>query len=107
MHVYCKLFITNVGPSPIPQILDVSIRKPKTQGTFEPFKGNIRQVVEPASGARLALPFEARFTVEPPVVRSGQTFIADVVLVDQFAEEHVAKKVEFKARAGSGWLALK
>ena len=36
MVVYCKLHLSNVGPCSGFQILDVSIKKPKTQGFGEP-----------------------------------------------------------------------
>ena len=102
MHVYCKLYLTNVGPSPAFQILDVSIRKPKTQGVATPSSVGLTNPTK----ARLAFTFETRFTVEPPVVKSGEPFIADVVLVDQFAKRHIAKKVEFRATGVRGWAAL-
>jgi hypothetical protein len=108
MHVNCKLYLVSVGPSSMFQILDVSIKKPKTQGFALP---NTWQRMNPRlphapSDTRLALPFEARFTVEPPVVKSGQKFVADIVLVDQFAKPHTAKKVEFQPVGGGGWADL-
>ena len=55
---------------------------------------------------RLAVPFDATFIVEPPVVNSGQKFIADIVLVDQFGEKHIARRVEFQPVGGRGWAIL-
>lgn len=108
MVVYCKLHLSNVGPCSGFQILDVSIKNPKTQGFVEPstWQRMNPRLPKAAPDTRLALPFEARFTVEPPVVKSGEKFLADIVLVDQFAKKHVAKKVEFLPMAGAGWAAL-
>jgi hypothetical protein len=108
MHVNCKLYLTNVGPQPAFQILEVYVKKPRTQGFPLP---NMRQRMNPRlpeapPDARLALPFEATFLVNPPMVKSGEVFKADIVLVDQFGEKHTVKKVEFAPWGGPGWANL-
>ena len=109
MQVRCYLFVSNVGPCPDFQILEISIRKPKTQGFIMPLaqRGMLPPWRPPIRDtARLASTFSVMFMVEPPVVKSGQTFIADIVLVDQFGEKHIAKKVEFKPIGGREWANL-
>jgi hypothetical protein len=108
MMVHCKLYLTNVGTQQAFQILDVYIKKPRTQGHALP---NMWQRMKPRlpdapPDSRLAYPFEARFTVEPPVVKSGKVFVADIVLTDQFSQPHEVKKVEFQPVGGPGWAAL-
>jgi hypothetical protein len=105
MMVTCKLQLSNVGPTTGFQILDVSIKKPKTQGHPLPSQWQRMRprLPEAPPDTRLAVPFEAIFTVEPPVVKSGEKFVADIILMDQFAKKHVAKRVEFTAMGGPAW----
>ena len=104
MMVYCRMAVANVGTQPTFQIVNAYIKKPRTHGqiTAPPMPLGM-----PSEADRLAIPVEARFTVEPPCVESKQIFKADIVLVDQFAVEHVAKNVEFTPIGGPGWDALK
>lgn len=93
MMVNCRLFLTNVGPSASFQILDVVIRKPRVRGEIRvPPKG--AEMIE-YMGARLAVNFDCRFTIQPPVVKSGETFTCDIMVKDQFGEEHRAKNIKF------------
>lgn len=43
------------------------------------------------------------FEIAPPVVGSGEDFVADVIVVDQFGVEHGAKRVSFKPQGGGAW----
>jgi hypothetical protein len=89
MLVICGLHITNAGPAQQGQVIDAYIRRPYTRASnymnpdvFYPY-GFARDVV-------------FNFEIAPPVVNSGEDFVADVVVVDQFCGEHIAKKVIFK-----------
>jgi len=95
MLVFCRLFLTNVGPTTSFQILDVTIKKPKIRGQVQVQPSREAHALVEHMGARLAVPFDCRFTIRPPVVKSGEIFTCDIVLKDQFGEEHVAKKVPF------------
>jgi hypothetical protein len=93
MLVNCRLFLTNVGPAASFQVLDVMIKEPRVRGEIR-VPPNPPEVVE-HMGARLAVNFDCRFTIRPPVVKSGRAFICDILIKDQFGEEHRARKVEF------------
>jgi hypothetical protein len=99
MQVVCRLNITNVGPAPAFQILDAFIKKPRTP-LLAPM--DVRQVYR----GRLAHPLQFYFGVQPPVCKSGQDFVADIILIDQFAKKHVVRRMVFKALGGAGWVAL-
>lgn len=102
MLVYCKLFLTNVAPSPAFQILDVYIKKPFTRGIIFP-TARPHPTQAQLQGARLAHEFEARFTVSPPACHSKAVFTCDVVLTDQFGKKHTAKRVKFQPMGGPAW----
>lgn len=98
MLIICGLHITNAGPAPAGQIVDVYIRRPLTRASnymnpdlFYP-DGLARDVV---------------FNFEiPPVVESGEDFVADVVVVDQFGAEHSAERITFRPQAGGAWATM-
>lgn len=96
MLVICGLHIANAGPAPQGQVVDVYIRSPLSHATnyVDP------QLLYPR-GLALTLPFN--FEIAPPVVSSGEKFVADVVVVDQFGEEHTAEQVTFRPQAGGAW----
>jgi hypothetical protein len=93
MLVYCRLFLTSVGPQASFQILDVTLKEPKVRGQVRVPPGPTEILKH--MGARMAVSFDCRFTVQPPVVRSGEIFTGDIILKDQYGEEHRAKRVEF------------
>jgi hypothetical protein len=43
------------------------------------------------------------FEIAPPIVESGEDFVADVVIVDQFGVEHSARRITFTPQAGGAW----
>ena len=89
MLVHCKLYLTNVTPVRPYQILDTYINKPFVRGYIHPRLREKELPLPPEIGdARLANQFEARFTISPPVCESRSVFTCDVVLVDQFGEDH-------------------
>ncbi len=102
--VYCKLYVTNVAPIRPFQILNAYIKKPFTRGYIPPRPRDAEIPMIPELGdARLASQFEARFTISPSVCKAGTVFTCDVVLVDQFGEEHTAKLVQFQPMGGPAW----
>jgi hypothetical protein len=104
MLVHCKLYLTNVAPVRPYQILDTYIKKPFVRGYIHPRLREKELPLPPEIGdARLANQFEARFTISPPVCESRSVFTCDVVLVDQFGEDHVAKDVEFQPMGAPAW----
>jgi len=95
MIVVCGLHVTNAGPAQRGQIVDVYIRNPHTgtstylnPDTFYP-NGLARDVI-------------FNFEVAPPVVRSGQNFVAAVVVVDQFGGQSVVE-VTFRPEGAGAW----
>ncbi len=107
MLVYCRLFMTNVGPHASFQILNVKVQKPFTHALIcvrnMQTQGIVQEEPVEHMGARLAVTFNFRFVVCPPVVETGGTFVCDVVVKDQFGEEHRAKKVEFMPYGAAAW----
>ena len=98
MIVICELNVSNIGSVDIFQIVDAYILKPRTH-TMHSLD------IEPYSG-RVAHTISLTFGVLPPVRKSGESFKADIVLVDQFATKHTIKGVVFKAMGGRGWDAV-
>jgi hypothetical protein len=95
-HVQCVLNVTNAGATDRFQILDAFIRKPKTHmlmppGSWGHFQG------------RAAHRITLRFDIIPPATKSGESFAAKVVLIDQFNKPHETEKITFRAMGGPGW----
>jgi hypothetical protein len=96
MLIICGLNVTNAGPANVGQIVDAYISKPHTRprNYIDP------NILYPRGFAKLTV---FNFQITPPVVKSGECFVADVVLVDQFAGKHRAEKVSFAPSAGKVW----
>jgi hypothetical protein len=96
MLIICGLHITNAGPAQQGQVIDAYVRHPHTRtsnymdpNVFYPY-GLARDIV-------------FNFEIEPPVVRSGENFVADVVVVDQFGGEHAAERITFRPQTTGTW----
>jgi hypothetical protein len=100
MQVSCKLNVANTGPTPVFQIVDAYIDKPRTRSA------TLRHQEGPYGG-RLAHQIPLIFFIDPPVRKSGEDFICDVTLVDQFAQPHTIKGMKFIYLGGEGWKAMK
>ena len=96
MVVICGLRVTNSGPTPQGQIVDAYLKKPRT-----PVRNYMNPDVFFPNGFAREVGFN--FEVAPPVVESGETFVADVVIVDQFGGEHTAKGVTFAPSGAHVW----
>jgi len=96
MLVICGLNVTNTGPANLGQVVDVYIRHPHTRARnyMDP------DVFYPNGLARVVV---FNFEVAPVVVQSGENFVADVVLVDQFGGEHLAEGVTFTPSGAHVW----
>jgi len=96
MLIICGLHITNAGPAQQGQVIGAYIRRPHTRASnymnpdvFYP-RGFARDVV-------------FNFEIAPPVVNSGEDFVGDVIVVDQFCGKHIAEGVTFRPQAGGAW----
>jgi hypothetical protein len=99
MQVACKLNVANTGPTDIFQIVDAYIEKPRTRSAT-PLH------LEGPYGGRLAHRVSLIFFIDP-VRKSGEAFICDITLVDQFAQPHTIKGMNFIHLGGEGWKAMK
>jgi hypothetical protein len=96
MLIICGLHITNAGPAQQGQVIDAYIRRPHTRASnyMNP------DVFYPRGFARDAV---FNFEIAPPVINSGEDFVADIVVVDQFGGENIARGVTFRPQAGGAW----
>jgi hypothetical protein len=98
MQVVCKWHVTNITTEQV-VITTAFINKPKTEVILPLVKHPAENVyggypVLPKSTTELALDF----WVQPPKCKEGETFKADVIVKDQFGNQHKIKGVEFKYR---------
>jgi hypothetical protein len=96
MIVVCTLHITNSGPARLGQIVDVYIRRPFTHTNT-----HINMDVFYPLGLARTVTFT--FEIEGRAAKSGEQFVADVVVVDQFGGEHTVKNVTFNTYGGHVW----
>lgn len=98
MQVVSEWYVTNITSQRV-VITTAFIKKPKTEAVLPLIKHPVQNVyggypVLPNSTTELSLDF----WVQPPRCKEGETFKADVVIKDQFDNEHKIKNVEFKYR---------
>ncbi|MEQ6614192.1 hypothetical protein ACRS57_03715 [Pseudomonas aeruginosa] len=95
MQVSAKLNVTNISPYHV-HLMGGLMRKPKAVGVvlvrapdrsmfgdYEIPKGHISEA-------------HVNFWIQPPAVKEGRSFTADIAVVDQFGNEHWLKGVEFR-----------
>jgi len=96
MLVVCTLHVTNTGPARVAQIVDAYIKQPLTR----PANYIDPQVFYALGYARTVV---FNFEIAPPVAQSGRSWVADVVLVDQFGGEHTVEDVTFATYGAQVW----
>jgi hypothetical protein len=96
MMVICGLNITNTGPAQQGQVIDVYIQRPHVRAL-----NHMNPDVFYPNGFARNIVFN--FEIAPPVVRSGEDFVAEVVVVDQFGGRHTAHRVTFRPQPGGAW----
>jgi len=99
MQISGKFKVTNITRYPI-TLTVAMIRKPKLLGSVsvEVLDG---EVLNTYSSSYAIPPGETTnlsfgFWVHPPVKEKGEIFVADIAILDQFANEHWIKRLEFK-----------
>lgn len=99
MQVAGHFTVTNIAKCNV-VVTQVKLRKPKIRGI------HLVQSVKGASrglwGSHYQIPFgfltyiSVYFDITPPVKKEGESFFADVVIIDQFGNEYLTKNVEFE-----------
>lgn len=98
MQVVSQWYATNITTEQV-VVTNGFIRKPKTETVMPLIKhpnSNVfgRYPILPRKTTQLMLDF----WIQPPLHKEGESFKADVVILDQFGNEHEIKNVEFKYR---------
>jgi hypothetical protein len=95
MQIVGDFLVTNVTKLDV-MVPAAKLRKPTTVGfaTVRASDSNLHGQYPISPGDTSDLRF--LIWVEPPVRKKGETFRADVALIDQFGNEHWMKKLEFK-----------
>jgi hypothetical protein len=98
MQVVSHWYVTNISDKPV-EVLRAFLTKPRTEGLMvlvrHP-KDNIYGRYQIQQGATTEL--SADFWVQPPVQEVGKDFVATVVVLDQFGNEHRVKNVVFRGQ---------
>src|SRR5262249_34925370 len=97
MQVRGAFIITNADQAFDVTVVSVKMKQPKVLGTVK-----VRKDPESydygaypvARGKTTNMTFE--FLIDPPCKAEGETFVADVAVLDQFGNEHWQENVEFK-----------
>jgi len=96
MFVVCTLHVTNTGPAKSGRIVKAYIKR--NHSSFPNF-------INANSGYPLGLTRSVtlNFEVAAPLAGSGESFVTDVMLVDQFGYAHTVEKVVFRHFGTQGW----
>jgi hypothetical protein len=90
MFAVCTLNVTNAGPAKSGRIVKAYIQRNRAR--FPNFI-NADAAYEQGLTRSVTLNFE----ITPPLALSGESFVADVLLVDQFGVEHTVRQVVFRS----------
>ena len=92
MQVVCRCEIVNITKNIDVRPITVILKKSKTYGIVSVFSEN------GAIDANWGLKTSFEFLIRKPFVRSGQSFLSDIIVYDQFNNKHIIKKVKFEYR---------
>lgn len=95
MFAVCTLHVTNAGPAKSGRIVKAYIVRNRSR--FPNFI-NTDAVYPQGLTRSVTLNFE----ITPPSAHSGEAFVADVVLVDQFGVEQKVRQVVFRNLVARG-----
>jgi hypothetical protein len=96
MFAVCTLNVTNAGPEESGRIVKAYIKPNRIR-----FPSFINTDALYARG--LTRSVTLNFEITPPLAHSGESFMAEIVLVDQFGVEHTVRQVVFRNFGAQAW----